>query len=169
MRRIARARVVKLAVYQDGRFVVTAPKWASVKSIEQLIGQKAQWIIDSLAKFASLPPRLTPVGNRADYLRYREAARKLAHDRLAFFNQTYKLPYGRITIRNQRTRWGSCSKKGNLNFTYKIALLEPRLADYIIVHELCHVAQFNHSQAFWDLVAQTIPEHKTLRRQLKSR
>lgn len=102
------------------------------------------------------------------YLEYKEKARELATSRLEHFNQHYKLTYGKVAIRNQRSRWGSCSSKGNLNFNYKIALLPPHLADYVIVHELCHRGQFNHSQKFWDLVGETLPDYEKLVSELKS-
>lgn len=102
------------------------------------------------------------------YLEYKEKARELAHNRLKYFNQHYKLSYGKVSIRNQRSRWGSCSSKGNLNFNYKIALLPPHLADYVIVHELCHRGQFNHSQNFWDLVGETLPNYEKLVIELKT-
>jgi predicted metal-dependent hydrolase len=79
----------------------------------------------------------------------------------------YGFAWKRIAIKNQKTRWGSCSKSGNLNFNFKIALLPDRAAEYVVVHELCHLAQMNHSKKFWDLVAQTIPEHRKIRQQLK--
>jgi predicted metal-dependent hydrolase len=68
----------------------------------------------------------------------------------------------------QRSRWGSCSRKGNLNFNYKLIQLPQELADYIVVHELCHLKQFNHSHAFWNLIAETIPNHIELRKILKN-
>jgi hypothetical protein len=108
----------------------------------------------------------TLVGTRAAYAKHKESARELVHRKLAEHNAHYALTFGKVTIRNQRTRWGSCSKNGNLNFHYRIALLPEHLADYIIVHELCHLAEFNHSPKFWDLVAQTIPNHKARRKAL---
>jgi hypothetical protein len=94
------------------------------------------------------------------------AARVLVHERLAHFNQHYNFRFNRVSIKNQRTRWGSCSKLGNLNFNYKIALLPPQLVDYLIVHELCHLAEFNHSPRFHALVARAVPNHRELRRML---
>jgi predicted metal-dependent hydrolase len=91
----------------------------------------------------------------------------LVENRIAYFNKIYNAPINKITIRNQKSRWGSCSTKGNLNFNYKIIYLPPELADYIIVHELCHLKEFNHSKKFWDLVAHTIPHHLELRHNLK--
>jgi hypothetical protein len=102
------------------------------------------------------------------YLKYKESARALVNERLQYFNQYYGYKWNKIAIRNQKTRWGSCSKAGNLNFNYKIALLPPRAADYIIVHELCHLKEFNHSQNFWNLVSKTIPDFKEVRKQLKN-
>lgn len=83
------------------------------------------------------------------------------------FNAVYNFKVGRVSIRNQRSRWGSCSRLGNLNFNFKIALLPEPLVDYLIVHELCHLGEFNHSPRFWDLVAHTIPDYRAKRRALK--
>lgn len=103
--------------------------------------------------------RRTPARSNAHYRTYREQARTLVHDRIAYWNQSFALPYGRIAIRNQSTRWGSCSTKGNLNFNYRIAFIPMELADYIIVHELCHLIEFNHSPRFWNHVAKAIPDY----------
>lgn len=105
-------------------------------------------------------------GTRTAYKKHKEAARELIHRKLTEKNAYYSLPFGRVAIRNQRTRWGSCSKKGNLNFHYRIILLPEHLADYLVVHELCHLAEFNHSKKFWALVAQTIPDWRTRRKAL---
>lgn len=101
------------------------------------------------------------------FLELKEMARARVSERLLYFNQHYKFKYGRISIRNQTTRWGSCSSKGNLNFNYRIATLPDDLVDYIVVHELCHRGQFNHSKKFWDLVGETIPDHENLQKQLR--
>jgi predicted metal-dependent hydrolase len=105
--------------------------------------------------------------NRRSYAKHKERARALAHARLAYFNAHYGFSWGRVAIKNHTSRWGSCSRKGNLNFSYQIALLPEALADYIIVHELCHLGEFNHSPRFWALVARACPNHKELRRALR--
>lgn len=94
------------------------------------------------------------------YIQNKESARKLVLSRLEFYNEHYKYKIGRVAIRNQKSRWGSCSSRGNLNFNYKIVFLPAHLSDYIVVHELSHLGQLNHSQKFWDLVEQTIPEYE---------
>ena len=105
--------------------------------------------------------------NRRQYLALREDARSLVKERIAHFNAHYNHRVGKIFIKNHKSRWGSCSEKGNLNFNYKIALLPPRIVDYIVVHELCHLREFNHSPRFWALVAETIPDHAARRAQLR--
>ena len=90
------------------------------------------------------------------------------HARLAYFNEFYQFRVKRVAIKNSRSRWGSCSQLGNLNFNYKLALLPPALADYVVVHELCHLKHFNHSEAFWAEVARAIPHHRVLRAKLRA-
>ena len=106
-------------------------------------------------------------GSKVEYIKHKSTALTLAENRISHFNRFYQFKINRVSIKNQSSRWGSCSKKGNLNFNYKIAKLPPSLADYVIVHELCHLKEFNHSPAFWNLVAQTIPNHKAIRKQFK--
>lgn len=112
--------------------------------------------------------RRRSAGNRRDYLKYREVARGIVHERVKHWSTIYNLTIRKITIRNQRTRWGSCSKNGNLNFNYRIAHLPTHLVDYLIVHELCHLKEFNHSKAFWDLVGENIPDFRKLRSELRA-
>lgn len=87
-------------------------------------------------------------GRKREYEKHKEITRSLVHARISHFNRDGSFAIGRIAIRNQKTRWGSCSKLGNLNFHYKLAFLPPAVADYVIVHELCHLREFNHSSAF---------------------
>ena len=92
----------------------------------------------------------------------------MAHSRLAHFNAAYGFQIKRVAIRNTRSRWGSASQKGNLNFTYRILYLPPHLSDYIIVHELAHLGAFNHSKEFWALVERALPDWKRLRKELNT-
>lgn len=100
------------------------------------------------------------------YALHKEHAREVIHERLNHWNQFYNLTYGRVAVRNQKSRWGSCSTKGNLNFNYRIIFLPEPLIDYIIIHELCHLIEFNHSKAFWSNVARTISDYTERKNQL---
>lgn len=97
----------------------------------------------------------------------RATARVLVHARLEHFNQYYNFSYNKVAIRNQKTRWGSCSSKGNLNFSVRILTLPPVAQDYLIIHELCHLKEFNHSARFWALVAEQCPDYKRIRASMK--
>ncbi len=171
VKRSPRARALRVSVYQDGRCVVSAPTFVSAGAIESFVDAKARWVMDALRAFMPFRPivrrprGLTRAAKRAAYLRHRDAARALIQQRLPELNVPYGFRVGRIAIRDQKSRWGSCSAKGNLNFNYRLALIPERLADYV-VHELCHLGQMNHSRAFWDLVARTMPDWKERRDEL---
>ena len=109
--------------------------------------------------------------SRKLYEANKDAARKLIKERIEHFMGYYGaklgISVGRIAIRNQKSRWGSCSKKGNLNFNYKLAFMPPAVRDYVIVHEICHIKEFNHGHGFWALVAKTVPDWKEKRKKLR--
>lgn len=162
-----RARRMRLAIYRDGAFVVTAPQFVGLATIEQFILRKSQWVVDKIEYFKQFSGKVFIKNTKQEFALHKDAALTLAVERMAHFNETYQFSWGKVTIRNQKTRWGSCSKKGNINFNYKIALLPAHISDYIIVHELCHLKEFNHSRNFWNLVAQAVPDHREVRAELK--
>jgi len=165
----SRSRRLRLTIDSGGQLSVSRPRWLNEKIAEKFIRQKADWIITKLKHINSQPPDILQQGSRQDYLDNKEKARDLVLARLKYFNQFYHFPYQRVSIRNQRSRWGSCSKQGNLNFSYHLIHLPDRLQDYIIVHELCHLKEMNHSVHFWKLVSQRIPDYNQLRKQLRNK
>ncbi|MEK7061908.1 MAG: M48 family metallopeptidase [Patescibacteria group bacterium] len=128
---------------------------------------KRQWIIDKLNYFKFTKDKVFLNTSKREYLQYKERAKLLVENRINHYNKFYNFKINKITIKNQKSRWGSCSKKENLNFNYKIALLPQNLADYVIVHELCHLGEFNHSKKFWKLVSLTITNYKQLKKKFK--
>lgn len=88
-------------------------------------------------------------------------------ERLKYFNTFYNFTYKDVRVKKVSTRWGSCSRKGNLNFSHKLVLLLPEEIDYVVVHELCHLAEFNHGPNFWKLVERTIPNYMQIRKGMK--
>lgn len=161
-----RARKVRLTIYCDGNFVVTTPRNVNENIIEQFIIKKSQWIINKIEYFKKTPQRILARGDDSDYRENKNKALSLAQKRVEFFNDIYGFKFNNIRIKNQKTRWGSCSRKGNLNFNYKIALIPEDCSDYIIVHEICHLKEFNHSKRFWDLVVLTVPNYLEIRKKL---
>lgn len=169
VRESARARCLRITIHPGGELSATLPQGMNINKLEYFIQQKTDWIMRkiSLAKKRK-PSMLLPKSSRKEYLKYKKQALELAKRRIKELNITYNFQYERISIRNQKTRWGSCSQKGNLNFNYRIVHLPEKYLDYIIVHELCHLKELNHAKNFWSLVAQTMPDHKEIRKQIRN-
>ncbi len=166
--RRVRSRSIRIHVHGDGRVVVTAPRQVSEKTITKFVDEKQEWIDEHVRKIASKPRRLLSYHDAEEYKRLRPKAMAFAARRLQHFNIQYGTTYRRLQIRDSTTRWGSCSRTGSISFSYKIVLLPPALADYIVVHELCHCLAFNHSLKFWELVAEAIPDYKECRKLLRN-
>jgi hypothetical protein len=171
IRKSEKARYMRLTIYFDGSLVATIPRSFSENALEKFILKKADWISKKIKYFKTKVPNQgsTPYlkSNKRDYKKYKSQALALARERLEFYNQFYNFEYKKISVRNQKARWGSCSRSGNLCFNYRIALLPENLRDYIIVHELCHLGQFNHSRDFWELVGRTVPDFKKSRAEVR--
>jgi len=130
--------------------------------------EKSQWLFSKFNFFRQFKNIPIARYGRRDYLKRKDEAQLLAKEKVAYFNQFYGFKVNKINIKNQKTRWGSCSRVGNLNFNFKILFLSEKLQDYIIVHELCHLEKFNHSGNFWGLVAKTFPQWRQLKKELKN-
>ena len=161
---------MRITVYPDGRVVVTKPQRTSSKNIEEFVRKYETWITERRAKLLKRAPLIAlprPRKNSKAYKEARAAARELVTRRLEHFNREYGYTYGTISIRDQKTRWGSCSAKGNLSFNYRIVFLPSELADYLVVHELCHLKEHNHSKRYWELVERAVPDYKKLGAQIR--
>ncbi|HOD87044.1 MAG TPA: M48 family metallopeptidase [bacterium] len=167
LKRVRRSRHLRLSIGADGSVLLTRPFWVSEKAARYFLNTKADWLKAQWQKGRASDDNYFRRGGREDYLRNKEKARALVVPRLDYFNQFYNFKFRRLSIRDQRSRWGSCSRNGGLNFNYRLVFLPPNLADYLIVHELCHLGEFNHSPAFWKLVARTIPDYENRRRLLR--
>ncbi len=160
-----RARHLRLSVRRGGYLVVTAPAHLPIKVVEEFIFKKSAWVLRNIERQSQFAPEVKLT--KADFIKHREAARTFVNKKISKLNSIYGFNIGRVSIRNQKTRWGSCSSKGNLNFNYKIALLPDRQAEYIVAHELSHLGELNHSPRFWALVEKTIPDYMQIRRELE--
>lgn len=161
-----KAKKIRLSIHCDGSFVATRPAGLSENIVEKFIIQKTAWVLSKLEYFKQFKGSISG-SNRGDYLKHKDEALKLANERINYFNKIYNFRFSKISVRNQKTRWGSCSRKRNLNFNYKILSLPKYISDYVIVHELCHLKEFNHSRNFWNLVAKAIPDYLDIRKELK--
>jgi predicted metal-dependent hydrolase len=162
-----RAKRLRISVYPDLSIIVTMPCQANETIAENFIREKSAWLLDKIFKFRKNGIVLTVKSTKADYLKNKTAAEKFIEERVLKLNGLYGFRYKRITVKNQKTRWGSCSRKGNLNFNFRLLFLPLQVADYVIVHELCHLREFNHSNRFWKLVEKAVPDYLAVRRELR--
>jgi len=123
-------------------------------------------VLEKIQHIQSLPPAHSFHGTRASYKHYKEEARKVTTALVESYAEKYEFSYRRIMIRNQRTRWGSCSVQKNLSFHYKLLFLPENLQEYLVVHELCHLKEMNHSPRFWNLVAEILPDYDIRKKEL---
>jgi hypothetical protein len=167
IRKSKRAKRMTLSIYPDGGVVVTVPLSGKDSAAHEFVRAHTQWIQGTRNYYTQFTDVSLAGLTRRDYLRSREQARSCITSRLEYFAAMYGLAYNRVSIRDQKTCWGSCTAKRNLNFNYKLLYLPQKLRDYIIVHELCHLAELNHSERFWELVARAVPEYQKYRLALR--
>jgi hypothetical protein len=164
-----RTKNLRLTITGRGVLTVSRPWYLSGKALERFIVAKTSWIIEKLEYFKKINNQNPFRSSRQEYLTYKQAAERLVVKKINHFNRIYQFRFSQISIRNQKTRWGSCSGRGNLNFNYKLIFLPEKMIDYIIVHELCHLKELNHSNRFWKLVSQTITDYKAIRKDLQKK
>ena len=99
---------------------------------------------------------------------YKEQTRKILEERISLMSNQFQLSYNKVSVRALRSKWGSCSRNGNLSFNHLLAMLPIRIIDYIIAHELVHLIEFNHSKKFWRHVESAIPDYKDHRNWLRA-
>lgn len=165
----SRRKTVALQVLGLNDVVVRAPMRMSNREIEEFVQQNMDWIQKNLKKVAENQKEeeeIVPM-TEAEVRELAERATQLIPERVKHFAPLVGVTYGRITIRNQKSRWGSCSAKGNLNFNVGLLLAPPEVLDYVVVHELCHRKEMNHSPKFWAEVSKLIPDYKQHEKWLK--
>lgn len=161
-------KTVRLSIGLGGQLCVYAPKSFSHRSISRLIENNE-------ASLSTLMTRAVQTGKhdvktRSGATRKKEfaEARRVVNERIVELNKHYNFTFNRVAIRDQRTRWGSCSVRKNLNFSYRIQYLPRALQNYVVVHELCHLQELNHGPRFWALVADLIPDYVACRKALQA-
>lgn len=167
IKKSARARRLRVAVYCDASVIVTTPFCFGDYKVERFLKEKANWVLSKIDYFLRLGGTARIGGGKREYKKHREQARRFVMEKVEKINKIYNFSFKKISIRNQKSRWGSCSKKRNLNFNYKIIFLPEKLAEYIVAHELCHLKEFNHSRNFWNLLSTAVPEYGECRKALR--
>lgn len=157
----SKRKTIGLEITDEG-LLVRAPLRASRREIESVISAHETWIRKKTAQYKQAKASAETKGilSESDIRRLAEQAKEYIPQRVAYYAPLLGVSPGRITIRNQKTRWGSCSAKGNLNFNCLLMLTPPEVIDSVVVHELCHLLEMNHSKRFYDHMLSVYPDYR---------
>ena len=156
-------KTLSIQITPAGEVILRCPNRLPKRDAEAFLNSKRAWIEKHLSAREPVEP-LT----QEELIHLAEAAKKDLSPRVSFWAARIGVTYGHITVRNQRTRWGSCSSKGNLNFNCLLMLCPEEIREYVVIHELCHRKEMNHSPAFWTEVARFCPDYTARRDWLKA-
>ena len=167
----SKRRTISIEITPEAEVIVRAPYYASVSEINKLIGEKSDWIHKHLQKMSDRQKKKAEAPSQEltaqDIKLLTTKAKRIIPQRVRYYANIMGVTYGRITIRMQKSRWGSCSSKGNLNFNCLLMRTPDEIIDYVVVHELCHLKEMNHSPRFWAEVEKIFPDYKERRKWLK--
>ena len=162
-------RSIGIEVDREGKVTVRAPYSCEKKRIDRFLLEKENWIRQKvkLQKENAMKRQEKREMPEAEKKYYRNLAREVLGARTGYYARKMGVTYGRISIREQKTRWGSCSSVGNLNYNWKLVLMPEQVMDYVVIHELAHRKEMNHSARFYAVVAQQMPDYKVWQSWLK--
>ena len=164
-------RTTAIHITADGKVQVRAPYKCPRSFIESFLHQKEDWVLRHLARIGQqkkehAAPDHPPL-SADERARYMKIAGDIFLKKTEYYARIMNVSYGRITIREQKTRWGSCSSKGNLNFNWRLILAPEEVLNYVVVHELAHRKEMNHSKAFYAIVESVLPDYRQSRKWLR--
>ena len=162
-------KTLSLSMDGEGRLIVRAPYLCPTTTIERFVRDSSGWIEKQLKKAPRIEQKAGEEGplSKEDIASLAKAMKKALPTKLAHYSRLLNVEYSRVSVRCQRTKWGSCSAKGGLNFNCLLMLAPEEVLDYVIVHELCHLKHMDHSKAFWAEVESADPNYKAHRKWLK--
>ncbi|HHU17805.1 MAG TPA: M48 family metallopeptidase [Clostridiales bacterium] len=161
-------KTLSLHIRRDGSIVVKAPLTASIEYINCFINRKQNWIQNTQKKILTMKANSQTIelSSKEEAL-YKMKAKEHLQLKCQLFSRIMGIQYGTIKINGARTRWGSCNSKGDINFSYRLIFAPEDLIDYVVVHELTHIKEMNHSANFWAIVEETMPDYKERRKRLR--
>jgi len=166
LRTYKRAKHIRITIRANGTVLVTKPTYVSVSKTREFVESKSDWIQTELARQEKSTGFLLHTYTQEHFEKNKEKALLLIKGKVERLNREYGFSFNSVKVKRMTSRWGSCSIKQNLNFNYALIFLREELIDYVVVHELCHLKEFNHSENFWKLVEKMIPNYKEIKKEL---
>lgn len=165
----SRRTTISVQITSDQKLLVKAPAYTSIKEVEEFLREKRDWIIKQINRTKVTSQQAAQMGILSDkeIRKLKRDAKKIIPERVEYYAKLSGITYNRIFIRLQKSRWGSCSVEGNLNFNALLALMPLEVLDSVVVHELCHRRHMDHSKAFYDEVLKIFPDYKKWDKWLK--
>ena len=165
----SRRKTMSAEIEPDGKVIVRAPLKLPLRDIESFLNEKSRLIEKHVRKRIAENQELSETRpfTPAEIRQMADMAVEIIPRRVGYYAELMGVSYNRITIRNQKTRWGSCTSEGNLNFNCLLVLTPPEVLDSVVVHELCHRIHPNHSKAFYDAVYKAFPDYDRCDKWLK--
>ena len=165
----SRRTTISVQITPDQKLLVKAPAYTSIKEVEDFLREKRDWIIKQINRTKVTSQQAAQMGILSDkeIRKLKRDAKKIIPERVEYYAKLSGITYNRIFIRLQKSRWGSCSIEGNLNFNALLALMPLGVLDSVVVHELCHRRHMDHSKAFYDEVLKIFPDYKKWDKWLK--
>lgn len=162
----AARKSISMGFTAQGMLTVRAPKTMTHAEVLAFMERKQEWILKHHKRILEQENDRC-VLTTEEQMRFKDIAGRVIPERVQFIAKKMGSQYNRICIREQKTRWGSCSCRRNLNFNWKLVLMPPEILDYVIIHELCHLVEMNHSDRFWNLVKQYCPDYQQRKKWLR--
>ncbi len=163
-------KTFSLEVKRDGSVILRAPMFASNRQIEEFYYKNKAWLEKHIIENEKRTEerRSYPAFTEDEIKALKARAKQYIPKRVEYWAEIIGVKYNSVSIRAQKTRWGSCSSKGNLNFNCLLMLTDTEAIDYVVIHELCHIKELNHSKRFWLLVETYMPNYKEVQKRIKS-
>lgn len=163
-------KTFSLEVKRDGSVILRAPTFASNRQIEEFYNKNKAWLEKHIIENEKITEesRSYPAFTEDEIKALKARAKQYIPKRVEYWAEIIGVKYNSVSIRAQKTRWGSCSSKGNLNFNCLLMLTDTEAIDYVVIHELCHIKELNHSKRFWSLVETYMPNYKEVQKRIKS-
>ena len=165
----SKRKTIQIEINENLDIIVRAPNRMSRSAIQRFINEHSDWIdkhMELMSKKLSEGENVRKL-SLIEFNELVNSARIVIPARVRYYAELIGVDYGRVTVRNQKTRWGSCSTKGNLNFNVALMRAPIEVLDYVVVHELCHRIEMNHSGRFWSEVERVMPDYRVHRKWLK--